>query len=82
MKCPYCQSLIKNKKPAHTVIAKFGGVTNMSKLTGINKQALYRWTYKREKNAGTGGIIPAKHHANILRVAKKNGIEISESDLV
>lgn len=81
-KCQYCGSTIKNNKPASAVIAKFGGVKRMSELTGIRLNTIYRWTYPKDKNNGTNGVIPIKNHPVILKAAKKHGVDVCESDLV
>lgn len=72
---------------AERIIAKFGGARRLAKLMGqIDENegrkpaSVYRWTYPRERG-GTGGIIPAAALKTIMKLARIEGIVLSETDL-
>lgn len=66
-------------EPAASIIAICGGVVVVSEWTGLNRSSVLRWTHPKERG-GTGGIVPAKHQAEILRRAKAAGLRLFPSD--
>ena len=70
---------------AERVIYKFGGARDLWRMINevapgtIDASAIYRWTYPREKG-GTGGIIPTRNLALILKAARLQGILLDEGD--
>lgn len=66
-------------EPANSIITICGGVAIVAQWTGLNRSSVLRWTHSREKG-GTGGIVPAKHQAEILRQAKAAGKRLFPSD--
>lgn len=73
-------------KPAHHVIAAFGGPTRMVKRLaklGFNKEATDAYRLLREKDKrGTGGIIPQSWHLAILQAAEEDGLDITDRDII
>ena len=67
--------------PATEVLQKLGGPADTARALNVARQAVYRWTWPRERG-GTGGTIPQKHHLSILRIAKERGVEISADDML
>jgi DNA-binding transcriptional regulator YdaS (Cro superfamily) len=59
------------------VIKKFGGQYKLAKKLGVAESTVYRWTQPRS-NGGTGGYIPCPQIPKILKLAKKEGIEIDD----
>lgn len=73
------------KTQAQRIIDKFGNAYKLSqalKRAGVNRNAnaIYKWTYSREKG-GTGGLIPTKAVAEILSAARLEGILLTQEDL-
>jgi hypothetical protein len=69
----------RNLEPAHTVIAKAGGVDAVAAITGKHVSRIYRWTYPRAKG-GTGGVVPHEDATKILRYAAEHDLPISPQD--
>lgn len=65
--------------PAERIIAKFGGVKRLSKLTGLSENSIYKWTYPKDRG-GTGGLIPSERQASVLQAARENAIEVQPED--
>lgn len=55
------------------VIERFGA-GQLAKCLGLPRSTVYSWR--------DAGIIPAKHHAQILAAAKEAGVELSPSDFI
>lgn len=51
--------------PAARVIAKCGGHHVVANALKIDVSRVYRFTYGADRG-GTGGLIPAKHHARLM----------------
>ena len=68
-------------EPAHTVIKQFGGAPAIADLLGLPRKYPYRWEWPRERG-GTGGRIPQKHHATILRLARERGLNHITAELL
>ena len=67
------------KKQAASVIKKCGGFSFVAKLLGVDRSRVYRWTYPKDIG-GSGGIIPAKYHNELLRKARESGIDLTPED--
>lgn len=61
------------------VIRKLGGPARVADLLGMTREAVYKWTYPRERG-GTGGYIPARRQLELMVVAKMNGIVLTKDD--
>jgi len=70
---------------ASRIVDKFGGpgrLANLMKFHGRprNRVNIYRWNYPRSKG-GTNGLIPTSALDDILYVARREGIYLSDDDL-
>ncbi len=71
----------KNRKePAYSVVTALGGVRSTANLLDIDPSAVSRWTTDKKKG-GSGGVIPQRYWAAILRHAKYSKLDINLSDL-
>lgn len=57
------------------IIAALGGPTRVGEICNVNRSQVWRWTVERDKR-GTGGKIPRRHWATLLRYARDNGIAL------
>jgi hypothetical protein len=57
--------------PAGSVIAALGGTGVVSRITGVDRTQVWRWTQPREKG-GTDGLIPPDHQSALLTYAEEN----------
>lgn len=64
---------------AQHIIDKCGGPRATAELAEVDVSRVHRWTYPKERG-GTGGIIPAKRQALILRKAREQGIDLTPND--
>lgn len=73
--------------PAGAVITKFGGVRPLARTLAqylrkpVSPSQVSRWQLPRTAG-GSGGMIPAKFHGPLLKLAKKHQVELSADDLV
>lgn len=68
-------------QPAASVIAKFGGARRLSELLGLDKSTVCQWRVPKARG-GTGGLIPARHHAGLMDLGREVGVKIRPADLV
>lgn len=66
-------------EPARTIITKLGGPKAIADELGIHRTRVSNWARPRTKG-GTGGTVPHWRVANLLEMARKKGIELSEAD--
>ena len=59
---------------AQQIIQKFGGQSAVAKLIGKGQTTVQYWTKT--------GVIPAKWHALLLRIAQEQGVDLSPSDFI
>ena len=59
---------------AQVVVEKFGGQSAVAKLIGKGQSTVQYWT--------KSGVIPAKWHAPLLRIAQENGVDLSPGDFM
>jgi hypothetical protein len=64
---------------AKTILKKCGGAYQVAAWLKLNPSQVYRWTYPRSRG-GTGGYIPTKRQAELMRKARENGIPLEPSD--
>lgn len=57
--------------PAGSVIVALGGTGVVSRVTGVDRTQVWRWTQPREKG-GTDGLIPPEHQSELLSYAEEN----------
>lgn len=65
--------------PAERIIKKFGGVSELARLSGWTPNMIYKWTYSKEKG-GTGGLIPIDKMSDVLRLARANEVGVEPED--
>ena len=66
--------------PAKTLIERFGSVSELGRVLGIDKSTVSRWQVGAE-HGGTGGRIPQKYWPVLLSTARKRKIKLSLRDL-
>jgi hypothetical protein len=67
--------------PASVIIARLGGETTVSFVTGTAYTAPYRWQAARAKG-GTGGLIPQRYHRRLIDYARSQGIPLSAEEFL
>lgn len=67
--------------PANRVIKAFGGCRPLARRLGLNHSWVVRWR-KPDFEGGTGGLIPSRHHREILAAAREDGIRLKPADLI
>lgn len=67
--------------PAVYVIKMFGGIRPTAKALNRAPSTVIAWKTPKNRK-GTGGRIPGANHKLILRIAKRRGLDITESDLI
>jgi hypothetical protein len=65
--------------PAYMVIEKLGGKAAVAAATKLDKSTLSRWC--APPPVGTGGVIPQRHWPALLRLAKRQGQELTLREL-
>jgi hypothetical protein len=63
------------RTPADVVIEVCGGPRAVADMCGIDLTWVYRWTYPVERG-GTGGTVPSKHQARLLKEARARGLAL------
>lgn len=53
---------------------------DVARALGVSESTVWRWSQSTER--GTGGLIPAKYHQPLLRLAREKGIKLTADDLV
>lgn len=51
----------------------------MADVLGVHRSTVYHWTWPRQRG-GSGGVIPAKYVAPLIRHARANGIKLKPAD--
>jgi hypothetical protein len=72
--------------PARDVVAKFDsedvpGIRRLAGFLSVSETVVYRWMYTKDRQGGTGGMIPVKYHRSILELARQLGIPLTPSEL-
>lgn len=67
--------------PAEWVIEQLGGVRPASRLINRSPSSVCRWR-KSKILDGCGGSIPVGLYREILKVARRDGYDINEKDLI
>jgi len=63
-------------EPAYTIINLLGGATKVAAFLKTTRQAVWKWTWPRQKG-GTGGLVPQRHHPAILALARQQGVYLT-----
>lgn len=66
--------------PASIVIQRFGGIKAVADALGLERTAVQRWTYGKDK--GTGGTVPQKHWNRLLMAAAERDVALEANDLL
>lgn len=61
--------------PAEVVIADFG-IRPLARDLDIDPTTVVRWRKR------TGGLVPSDYHIDLLKLAKKRGKPLSETELI
>lgn len=71
------------KSPAAYVIEQFDGIRPLARLMKKCPSTIWEWIKQRDETGrGRSGIIPSKHHKELLRLARKHGKDVTPTDLV
>ena len=70
---------IHTLEPAFTVIERLGGKAAVAEQLSLDKSALSRWCQPRP--AGTGGVIPQRHWAALMQMARAKHVDITLEEL-
>jgi hypothetical protein len=70
---------VQRLDPAATIIARLGGVQNVSVALGLNPITVMRWSYPRCKG-GSAGLVPSNRQRDLLDLGKAIGAEITPAD--
>ena len=65
--------------PAFEVIESLGGKSSVAAELSLSPSTLSRWC--QPSPGGTGGLIPQRHWAALLAIAKRRKVAIAVSDL-
>jgi hypothetical protein len=69
--------------PAEYVAQAFGGREKLAAFLGLNRVTVWRWSRPvDERGRGCNGAIPHHYQAIILRIARRDGLDITAEDLV
>ena len=72
----------KNKLPANRILKKLNmTAANLADKLKVDRSTVSRWTYPPDRG-GTGGIIPQRHHREIITLAKSVGVDMELDDFV
>jgi hypothetical protein len=64
---------------AERVIGKLGGPRAVAGMLAMSTQAVYKWTWPRERG-GTGGLIPSRRQIELMVAAKQRGVILTKDD--
>lgn len=67
--------------PAERIIEKFGGVSELARLSGWSANSIYKWTYPKSKG-GTGGLIPTDKQADVYRLSLAHSKGVAPEDFL
>lgn len=70
---------IHTLEPAYTVIEKLGGKSTVAHELGLATSTLSRWC--SPVPGGTGGTIPQKHWAQLMRLAQARRTRLTLKEL-
>lgn len=72
----------ENKLPANRILEKLNmTAANLADKLKVDRSTVSRWTYPPDRG-GTGGIIPQRHHREIITLAESVGVEVELNDFV
>jgi len=62
------------------VVLKVLGQTLAARELEIDQSTVWRWAQPKPK--GSGGIVPARHHARLIEIARTHRKRLTAADLV
>lgn len=65
--------------PAYPVIERLGGKSAVAQQLGLSSSTLTRWC--APPPVGTGGVIPQKHWAQLMQMARLHGKRLTLKEL-
>ena len=66
--------------PAFSIIRKLGGAASLASDLGLNRSAVYFWSYPRDRG-GTNGEIPLSNWEKLLQIARRKKVKMKLADL-
>ena len=78
---PTKPATVSGLEPATTLIELIGGPKVAADVCKLKRLQVWRWTVPKNKG-GTGGTVPQRHHAAIIRHVREQGIELPLNLLV
>ena len=60
------------------IVRKFGGEVALANLIGCSRITVFRWQY--QPPAGTNGLIPHHQREAIVKIARLQGVLLTEED--
>lgn len=66
--------------PAEVVVKEFGSLRAVAAAAECEHTTVRLWL--RERSSGDVGLVPASHHRKLLTAARKQGLRLTESDLI
>lgn len=67
--------------PAAKVIKAFGGFRPTALALDVDSAWVWHWLQPKDKK-GTGGVVPSKHQAKILKLSNERGLGLTPADLI
>jgi len=67
--------------PAATIIDRLGGTAAVAKRLGKDRSTVCQWRVPRARG-GTDGLIPQKHHPEILEFAAELKVRLRAADFL
>lgn len=67
--------------PASDIIKRCGGNLRVAEWLGLERTAVQRWTYPKDKG-GTGERIPTRHWAALIAKAAEHGSVVRLEELI
>lgn len=74
------QKTKKHLDPAAAIVALFGGVAATAEAAKTSTTAVQRWRWPSPD--GCDGYIPRRHHAHLIRSARKIGVTLTPAAFV
>lgn len=66
-------------EPAYSVVERLGGKSNVAEALELDRSTISRWCQPRPQ--GTGGQIPQRYWAQLMTMARQQGVTISLEEL-
>jgi DNA-binding phage protein len=60
--------------PASTIVARFGGASEVARIAGVHRTRVYTWL--------RNGRVPQSHQLKFLQEAKRLGVSLTAEELI